>query len=124
MVFQTLYKTPNPEAGPPEEAEFYTLLLTFKGAQGQRGFFVIEKHGYWDETKKRPVHVVTTLSPEEGFATFNEAEVLYRQQLDYRLKAGFVHSFTPDVDDKGPHLSTPISHVVEIFRRGLCADCR
>ena len=52
-------------------------------------------HGWWDETQKRPIHNLKTLSPEEGFPTWDDAYDRYKQQRLYRAKGGFVHSFSP-----------------------------
>ena len=63
---------------------------------GVEVFFVREKHAYFSNTEKRRVNEVTTFSPEEGYATQAEAQQRYDQQVQYRVKTGFVHCFYID----------------------------
>jgi len=62
-------------------------------AGGKPGFFVQEIHGWWDESEKKLIHKVTTLSPEEGFSTLAEARTRYDEQVKHRIEEGFVYSF-------------------------------
>lgn len=39
---------------------------------------------------------VVTLDPEEGYATWREAECRYQEQLRHRAKLGFVHALAVD----------------------------
>jgi hypothetical protein len=80
-VLQTLYKTAGP-FGAAIDAEFYEVFLESDLVNGRRAFFVKEKHGWWDEDKKRPVSLVTTLCPEEGLLTYIEIPIrIYRKGL-------------------------------------------
>ena len=66
--------------GPPLEAEFYMLYKLYIEPQvieGKRAHLVLENHGWWDETERKPKHLVQTFGPEEGFPTFDEALVEY-----------------------------------------------
>jgi hypothetical protein len=76
--------------------EYFQPKLEFEVVDGKPQYFVREKHGYYSDTEKRPIHVITTLSPEEGYAIYGEALVRYQQQVDRRVKDGFVHSYSID----------------------------
>jgi hypothetical protein len=78
------------------DAEFYEIFLEARFAAGRTAFFVLEKHGYWDEAQKRAVHLVSTLSPEEGVSTYDDALAIYQRQVQQRVSDGFVHSYSPD----------------------------
>jgi hypothetical protein len=41
-------------------------------------------------------NVVATLSPEEGYSSYEEALARYEQQVQRRIKDGFAHSFSID----------------------------
>jgi hypothetical protein len=94
--FETLYKTDSPaDFG---NSEYYQVQLDVGegAAPGTHVYFVREQHGYFDNANKRAVHPVMTLSPQEGFATFEEAEARYQEQLRHRASEGFVHAFSLD----------------------------
>jgi hypothetical protein len=59
---------------------------------------VREKHGFFDNQKKKMVNSVPTLDPDfdEGFTTLQEAQERYDQQLQRRASEGFVHAFSID----------------------------
>jgi hypothetical protein len=101
-MLQTLYKTPHPTAGPAVGAEFYEIFLEARRVKGTTVFFVREKHGWWDEGNRRAVHLVSTLSPEEGVSTWDEAHAIYQRQVERRVLDGFVHSYSPDFYGDGP----------------------
>jgi hypothetical protein len=94
-MLQTLYKTKNPMKS-VDEGEFYELVLKRYQVGGKSVFKVTETHGWWDEAGQRAVHLVKTLSPNEGFSTMQEAQEVYDRQVQERVSNGFVHSFSPD----------------------------
>jgi hypothetical protein len=101
-MLQTLYKTKNPMKS-VDEGEFYELVLKQDQVGGKTVFKVTETHGWWDEAGRRAVHLVKTLSPEEGFSTLQEAQERYKEQLQERISNGFTHSFTPDFSPDNPN---------------------
>jgi len=92
-MLETLYKTKDPETVPAEEAEYYELILD--QAEHSAQYFVREMHGWWSEEQKRPINNLKTLSPEEGYPTWDEAHKRYLEQRLHRAGEGFVHSFSP-----------------------------
>ena len=96
LGFETLYKTDSPLDF--ATGEHYQTQLDVGGdpATGKHVYFVREQHGYFDNQQKRAVPPITTLSPEEGFATFEEAKARYDQQLKRRASDGFKHAFSLD----------------------------
>src|SRR3974390_1863551 len=44
---------------------------------------------------------LTTLDPEEGFATMAEAWARYGEQLKHRASEGFVHAFSVEIPEGG-----------------------
>jgi hypothetical protein len=95
MKFETLYKTQHPEK--LEFAEYYQPQLETQPMGGRWVYLVRERHGWFSDQEKRPVHHTYTLNPEEGFATFEEALNRYNEQLQHRALEGFIHSFYIDV---------------------------
>jgi hypothetical protein len=93
MSFETLYKTDVPQE--MEAAEYFRPHLDMEFINGAWVFFVREKHGWYDDATKRAIHHMTTLSPEEG-STSKEAEARYNQQVQFRAKEGYTHSFSID----------------------------
>jgi hypothetical protein len=89
--FETLYKSDSPKDFASGEYFQVRFESEVASATGREVFFVRERHGYFDDQHKRVVHPITTLSPEEGFATRGEAEERYARQLR--------HSFSPDPYD-------------------------
>jgi hypothetical protein len=90
-MWETLYKT-----NPPKDfhdGEYYQPQLDFEFEGEKTAYFVREKHGYFSDEEKRPVNVTTTLSPEEGYSTYEAALARYEEQVRHRAKSGFVHSF-------------------------------
>ena len=51
----TLYKTKTPTNF--EDGEYAQPALEFEFIAGKHVYFVREKHGYWNDTEKRVVHV-------------------------------------------------------------------
>lgn len=96
-MMETLYKTKalQPTAW---RQEFFELALGEQTVDGQLGYFVRETQCWWDGLANRTLRVQYTLSPREGFATFEEAEARYQIQRMDRARRGFVHSFTPRYD--------------------------
>jgi hypothetical protein len=94
--FETLYKTKDMQDFP--EGEYYQTRLESEIIDELEVFFVREKHAYFSNTEKRRVNETTTLSPDEGFATQDEAKQRYAQQVEYRVNNGFVHLFYFDPD--------------------------
>jgi hypothetical protein len=101
-MLETLYKTKTPEAS-VLDGEFYELVLDAKQVMGQVTYFVREIHGWWDEERKRPVHKLFTLSPDEGYVNFEDAHARYIQQRLHRAKGGFTHSFSPHYYGQKPY---------------------
>jgi hypothetical protein len=91
VFFETLYKTKDMQDFP--EGEYYQTRLESVVTERSEVFFVKEKHAYFSNTEKRRVNETTTLSPEEGFTTRDEAMQRYAEQVQYRVKNGFVHLF-------------------------------
>jgi hypothetical protein len=110
-MFETLYKTAKPTNF--KDGEYYQPDLKVEFRNGVQMYFVREKHGYWDETKKKMANQTVTLDPEEGFTDFAEAKRRYERQVEYRASQGFVHSFS--IDFEGPD---PVK-----YRRLLLIDC-
>lgn len=100
-MFETLYKTDTPQTF-WKAASITGPAMTSSFATESSAFFVREKHGYWDESLKKHANETVTLSPEEGFSTFAEAQARYDQQLRYRASQGFVHSFSLDFLSSSP----------------------
>ncbi len=98
MYAETLYKTDSPQNSNPP-AEYYELGLETVRGYGRTEYRVIEKHGWWDEDKKRPVHSIDTLNPAlgEGYATFDEARNHLSAQKRHRARGGFIHSFRIEI---------------------------
>jgi hypothetical protein len=93
-MMQTLYKTATPTTF--EDGEFYQVRLDFEFVQGAHTYFVRETHGWWNDQQKRLVHHLATLDPQEGYATFQEADQAYAKQVKFRASEGFKHSFQID----------------------------
>jgi len=91
---ETLYKTDKPTDF--ENGEYYQARLVRRDDHGVTTYVVEEKHGWFSDAEKRPVHHITTLSPEEGYKTYGEAEQAYNERLKHRTKEGFIHSFSID----------------------------
>lgn len=110
-MLETLYKTKTPEAS-LEQGEYYTLSLHQKPVNHQLSYFVVEMHGWWDEGTKKPLSNYTTFSPEEGYATWEEAYERYKLQRQTRAKDGFVHCFKPDYTGvkKHEYEEIPVGH--------------
>jgi hypothetical protein len=89
-MLETLYKTDSPEA---EQSEYYGIMIDY--GPNSTGYFVREIHGWWDEEQQKAIYNLTTLSPEEGYPTFEEAHERYLTQRRHRAKGGFVHLFRP-----------------------------
>jgi hypothetical protein len=90
-MFETLYKTETPKDF--VQGEYYQPSLDIVFGNGETAYFVREKHGYWNDTEKRMANETVTLSPEEGYATLEEAQACYERQVQHRVKSGFAHSF-------------------------------
>lgn len=93
-MFETLYKTDSPTE--LEHAEYYQPNLDMEFVEGKWIFFVREKHGWFNDARKRAEHHITTLSPDEPYTDAKEAQARYDQQLRHRASEGFVHSFSFD----------------------------
>lgn len=108
MFFETLYRS-DPrgktfDPGDPasiSETEYFQPLFELEFQDGKHVFFVREKHGYFDDQQKKPVHPIDTLSPEEGFATEQEAWKKYEQQLRFRALQGFTHALSVRIPEGG-----------------------
>jgi hypothetical protein len=96
-MIETLYKTKilKPTAW---RQEFFELAIGEQTVDGQLGYFVRETQCWWDGFANRTLRVQYSLSPREGFATFEEAQTRYQLQRMVRARRGFVHAFTPCYD--------------------------
>jgi hypothetical protein len=101
-MLETLYKTKTPEAS-VLDGECYELILDAEPVNGRVAYFVREIHGWWDENEKRFVNKQYTLSPEEGYVTFEEAHERYKVQRLSRAESGFRHSFSPHYYGEKPY---------------------
>lgn len=93
--FETLYKTKDPEQ--LERAEYYQPKIEMRFEGGKWVSLVSEKHGWYDAFAKKPVHHISTLSPEEGEPDHNAALERYKRQVLHRASEGFVHGFSYNV---------------------------
>jgi hypothetical protein len=93
-MFETLYKVKTPKGF--LDGEYYQASVNAEFVNGVVVFFVREKHGYFNDTEKRLVHLTVTLSPEDGYPTFEEAKKRYDEQVHHRAKEGFVHALSID----------------------------
>jgi hypothetical protein len=93
-MLETLYKTKTPEAS-VMDGEAYELILDHRSKNGSTAYFVREIHGWWDAGRKIFVHQQTTLSPDEGYESFEKAKERYDLQKLSRARDGFRHSFSP-----------------------------
>lgn len=96
-MIETLYRTKAPHQTTWRQ-EFFELSLGEQTVDGQPGFFVRETHCWWDGSAIPTLRVQYTLSPREGFATFEEAQARYQSQRLERARRGFVHCFIPRYD--------------------------
>lgn len=98
MKFETMYRTDTrgKSFSNPSETEYYQPRIDRESHGGKDVYFVRETHGYFDDTQKRLANHTFTLSPEEGFATWQEAQDRYDEQMQHRAKGGFVHVFAFD----------------------------
>jgi len=90
----TLYRTKGPKTF--ADGEYFAPQFDFERQGDHFVYFVREKHGYWSDTEKRVVHVIETLSPDEGYTSYEEGLARYEQQLLTRIKDGFVHAYSLD----------------------------
>jgi hypothetical protein len=96
LMLETLYKTKSPEEVPAEEAEYFELILDQAPDTSRRTmYFVREMHGWWSEERKQSIHSLKTLSPEEGYPTWEAAYERDKQQPAFGAGGGFIHSFSP-----------------------------
>lgn len=94
---ETLYKS----ATPTESlSEYYELMISAAPEKGRGKFAFKELHGWWDESAKKPIHSLTTISPEEGLS-YDEARKMSEVHRAYRAGGGFVHSFSIDYINGG-----------------------
>ncbi len=101
MFFETLYRVdPRGKTFLPgdnaslSETEYFQPQFELEFREGKHVFFIREKHGYFDDQQKKPASIITTLAPEEGFATADEAWKKYEERLRYRASQGFTHAFS------------------------------
>jgi hypothetical protein len=92
-MVETLYKTATPRES-TLHGEYYTLSLG--RAKDGPGFVLTEQHGFWDDSEEMPKNTNTTLSPDEGYATFDDGLPDYQRQKYSRARQGFVHCFSTD----------------------------
>ena len=95
-MVETLYKTKTPQNS-RLDGEFYELKLEETQQRGRIGYRVTESHGWWDEGRQQTEELGPTLSPDEGYPTFGEAEDRYNQQRLHRAKSGFKWSCSPNM---------------------------
>jgi len=78
-------------------------VLDAKPINGGVAYFVREFHGWWNDEEKKNKNSCTTLSPEEGYSTIEEAHERYKVQRLARARSGFVHSFSPHYYGEKPY---------------------
>jgi hypothetical protein len=69
----TLYKTSEPTE---YVSEYYEEAVIPHPNDERDAYQFLEFHGWWDESQKRPMHNIITISPDEG-CSLKEAEDLY-----------------------------------------------
>jgi hypothetical protein len=94
----TLYKVPNPVS---YISEYYEIAVLAIPNTAPRVYRFVEFHGWWDEENKKPIHNLSTISPEKGL-TSDEAEANYESQVQHRAREGFIYSFSPNPFGDGP----------------------
>jgi hypothetical protein len=80
----------------PLNVSITSLELTLRNGKGRTVFFVRETHGYFDDTRKQLKNMTETFNPNEPFETWDEAQLWYQKQIEYRASRGFVHAFVFD----------------------------
>src|SRR5258708_12802811 len=79
-----------------EKAEYYELILDQeRDPKAQLMYFFWEMHGWWSEERKEPIHNLKTLSPEEGYPSWDNAFGRYKHQQKFRPTLDSFHSFSP-----------------------------
>jgi hypothetical protein len=108
MFFETLYRTdPRGKSFKPgdptsiSETEYFQPFFDSYFVDGKQVYFLRETHGYFDDKQKKVVNIVTTLAPEEGLSTVEEAWKEYEKQLSFRASQGFVHAFSVRIPQGG-----------------------
>jgi hypothetical protein len=94
-TFTTLYRSANPHTS-VMDGEYYQPLIDGVENGGKIKYFVRETHAWFDDLQKKPINIVTTLSPEEGLDDVSKAHKIFDQQVEHRVKEGFRHSFYID----------------------------
>lgn len=92
-MLETLYRTATPQSS-VWNGEYYTLALRLSGS----GYVFTERHGRWDDSQKKSINTTMTLSPADGYVTYEEGLKDYRKQKYHRATEGFVHCFSRDLD--------------------------
>jgi hypothetical protein len=103
-MLETLYRTATPKSS-VWNGEYYTLALRLTGS----GYVFTERHGWWDDSQKKFANATVTLSPDDGYATYEEGLNDYKKQKYHRASEGFVHCFSKDLD--------PLSAAPEHYER-------
>src|SRR5579884_2580156 len=89
MWFETQYRTDKPEE--LDRAEYYQVQIDPRYINGSWHYFVLEKHGWFDDLLKKAVNHTFTLNTDEGFTDYNEALLRHREQQAHRAKEGFIY---------------------------------
>jgi hypothetical protein len=93
-MLETFYKTAKPETS-VWDGEYYSLHL--KALPERNGYQLTELHGWWDDGNKTARNNTVTISPEEGFESFEQGQAAFIEQRTHRAKEGFIHRYVRDV---------------------------
>jgi hypothetical protein len=84
-------------------SEYYEEAVIPHPNDERDAYQFLEFHGWWDESQKRPMHNIITISPDEG-CSLKEAEDLYDKQIQHRAREGFKYAFSPNPFGDGPRV--------------------
>lgn len=108
FFFETIYRVdPRGKSFSPDnlasiaETEYYQINIDVQFQGSQELYFVREKHGFFDDQRKKIAHHLYTLNPEEGFTNVGDALARYDKQLKYLASQGFVHAFSVRIPEGG-----------------------
>jgi hypothetical protein len=79
------------------------LYIERQVIDGKRAYLVREKHGWWDETERKPKHLVQTLALKKGFQRLTKRWSSMKAIIGHRVSNGFVHSLTHDFYSDDPN---------------------
>lgn len=94
MSMITLYRMSNPQDF--EYPEYYQLRLERRTGPG---IHLVETHAWFDTLEREVKNHMVTLSTDEGFTTWEEAEEALQKHLKHRASEGFSHGLYPPSPD-------------------------